>query len=75
MERSLTAEAAYARFFDIEIRKDDQKIEPAGTVSVTIELADAPEEKGLNVVHFTEEGTEQDFFYSDFDMLFTFLKN
>ena len=23
----------------------------------------------------TEEGTEQDFFYSDFDMLFTFLKN
>ncbi len=23
----------------------------------------------------TEEGTEQDFFYSEFDMLFTFLKN
>lgn len=30
------------------------------------------EEKVFAVI---EEGTEQDFFYSEFDMLFTFLKN
>ena len=27
------------------------------------------------ILVITEEGTEQDFFYSEFDMLFTFLKN
>ena len=33
---------------------------------------DKEEEKVFAV---TEEGTEQDFFYSEFDMLFTFLRN
>lgn len=27
------------------------------------------------ILVITEEGTKQDFFYSEFDMLFTFLKN
>ncbi len=51
----------YARFFDIEIRNNDEKVEPNGKVSVTIELADMPEvnEQGeLQIVHFADAGTE-----------------
>ncbi len=51
------SEDQYARFFDIEIRSGDQKIEPEGNVSVSITLADAPEDRldDLMVVHFTGE--------------------
>ena len=53
-------EDQYARFFDIEIRADGQKIEPTGSVSVTFELVDAPEERinDLKVVHFTDDNTD-----------------
>ena len=44
----------YARFFDIEIQVDGQKVEPKASVEVRIELADVPEEKNLAVVHFEE---------------------
>ena len=44
----------YARFFDIEIQVDGQKVEPKASVKVRIELADVPEEKNLAVVHFEE---------------------
>ena len=52
-------ENQYARFFDIEIRNNDQKIEPTGKVSVTFELADVPEDKldNLRVIHFSENET------------------
>ena len=42
----------YARFFDIEIWADGQKIEPEAAVIVNIQLADAPEEEDLAVIHF-----------------------
>jgi len=51
----------YARFFDIEIRKNGEKIEPKAAVSVRIELEDAPAEtdpEALKVVHFAEAGPE-----------------
>ena len=47
--------AEYARFFDIEIWVDDQKVEPKAAVSVRIELEDAPNSE-LKVVHFDEDG-------------------
>lgn len=49
----------FVRFFDIEIQKEGRKIEPEGTVSVSIALADAPEtaeEDALKVIHFEENG-------------------
>ena len=47
--------ADYARFFDIEIRADEQKVEPAALVTVDIALADAPQSgEELKVVHFDE---------------------
>ncbi len=49
------AEDGYARFFDIEIWADDQKVEPKAVVSVKIELEDAPL-TDLKVVHFDENG-------------------
>lgn len=50
------AEDQYGRFFDIEILSGGQKIEPEGSVSVKISLADTPDEKTdeLLVVHFAE---------------------
>ena len=60
-EPALTIPAdQYARFFDIEIRYNGEKIEPTGNISVTIQLADAPEERleALAVVHFADEETE-----------------
>lgn len=45
----------YARFFDIEIWANDQKVEPAAPVTVDIVLADAPQTgEALKVVHFDE---------------------
>ena len=52
---------SFARFFDIEILKDDEKIEPLKPVQVTIAYQDAlelSEEQKLSVIHFAEEGTE-----------------
>ena len=51
------AEDQYGRFFDIEIRSGGQKIEPEGSVSVKISLADAPEDRlnVLQVIHFAVE--------------------
>ena len=50
----------YARFFDIEIQSEEQKIEPEGIVSVSITLADAPEDRldDLLVIHFTEDNAD-----------------
>lgn len=47
----------YARFFDIEIVADGQKVEPKSAVSVSISLTDeqAAEQSDLCVVHFDEE--------------------
>lgn len=51
--------AAYARFFDIEIQANEEKIEPQDNVSVRMTLDDVletePEE--LKIVHFAEEET------------------
>ena len=51
----------YARFFDIEIWADGEKVEPQGEVLVTIELADTPEDETLvpSVVHFAKNGPEE----------------
>lgn len=53
-------EDQYARFFDIEIRADGQKIEPTGSVSVTFELVDAPEGRidDLKVIHFVGDDAD-----------------
>ena len=53
-------EDQYARFFDIEIRYNGEKIEPSGNISVTIQLADAPEDRleELKVIHFADAGTQ-----------------
>ena len=56
-----SGDVSFARFFDIEIRKDDEKIEPLAPVQVTISYQDAlelGEEQKLSVIHFAEEGTE-----------------
>ena len=49
---------SFARFFDIEIQAEGQKIEPAAPVSVTISLEDLPEASAeeINVVHFDQDG-------------------
>jgi len=56
-----SGDVSFARFFDIEIRKDDEKVEPAAPVQVAISLTDAPQEtepEDLKVVHFAEAGLE-----------------
>ena len=56
-----SGDVTFARFFDIEIQKDDEKIEPKAPVQVTISLTDTPEEtlpEGLKVVHFAQTGLE-----------------
>ncbi len=48
----------FARFFDIEIRVDGEKIEPAAPVTLNITLDNTPEdtnENTIKVVHFDEE--------------------
>lgn len=53
-------EVAYARFFDISIKLDDNKIEPKAPVSVSIDymgsVLDGSQDMG--VVHFAKDGTE-----------------
>ena len=49
---------AFARFLDIEIQKDGEKIEPLAPVSVKIQMMDLPEETGnaeAQVIHFGEQ--------------------
>ena len=49
---------SFARFLDIEIQKDGEKIEPQAPVSVKIEMMDLPEETGnaqAQVIHFGEQ--------------------
>ena len=51
----------YARFFDIEIWANGEKIEPARDVSVSIRLLDVPETDDRNVikvVHFDQDDIE-----------------
>ena len=50
----------YIRIFDIEIWADEQPIEPAAPVTVSIRLLDAPQESGAvpQVLHFAKEGEE-----------------
>ena len=51
--------AAYARFFDIEILANKEKIEPQDNVSVRMALDDVPETEPeeLKIVHFAAEET------------------
>ncbi len=52
---------AYARFFDIEILWNGEKVEPLSPVEIKIEYDDAPEissDDELSIVHFAEDGTE-----------------
>lgn len=54
-------EISFARFFDIEIEKDGEKIEPLAPVQVQITYEDVLEvgkSEELNVVHFAAGGTE-----------------
>ena len=54
-------EVQFARFFDIEIHNNGEKIEPKTPVNVQIAYKDAVEigeDASLNVVHFAESGTE-----------------
>ena len=56
-----SSEVAFARFFDIEIWKENEKVEPAAPVQVTIAYIDEMplgEDASLNVIHFANEGTE-----------------
>ena len=49
---------SFARFFDIEIRKDGEKIEPKAPVSVKIQMISLPEETEnaeAQVIHFGEQ--------------------
>jgi len=59
-EPAKKAASEYARIFDIEIWANDQKVEPAADVTVSIRLLDAPEETNATpqVVHFAEDGAE-----------------
>ena len=60
LEASGKEEGSFVRRFDITIMNGDEAVEPAGEVSVNIELADAPSGDGVeaSVVHFAEEGIE-----------------
>ena len=56
-----SGDVSFARFFDIEIQKDGEKIEPKAPVQVTISLTDAPEEavpEDLRILHFAPAGLE-----------------
>ena len=51
----------FARYFDIEIRNDGEKVEPKKPVKVKIEYADAVNkyaDDDLSIVHFADDGTE-----------------
>lgn len=49
-----------AHFFDIEILKDGEKIEPVGSVSVSVRLDEMPtEEEDVSILHFQAQGIDQ----------------
>ncbi len=54
-EAAAEAQNQFARFFDISIMQGSQKVQPKANVTVSIKLADAPEDEELKVVHFDEE--------------------
>ncbi len=61
LEQNSANDISFARFFDINILKDGEKVEPLAPVEVKIEYDDAPgiaDEDELSIVHFAEEGTE-----------------
>ncbi|MBQ9046721.1 MAG: LPXTG cell wall anchor domain-containing protein, partial [Solobacterium sp.] len=52
---------SFARFFDISIYKDNEKIEPKAPVEVRISYADPmeiPDAQSLSIIHFGEERTD-----------------
>ena len=52
---------SFARFFDIELRKDGEKIEPNTPVEIKIEYEDGIDREDgdiLSIVHFADDGTE-----------------
>ena len=56
-----TDNIAFARYFDIEILKNGEKIEPLSPATVKIEYDDAPEVPDggeMTIVHFADDGTE-----------------
>ena len=59
--KRVNPDKTYARFFDIEIWANGEKIEPTGDVSVSIRLLDLPETDDGNVikiVHFDQDDIE-----------------
>ncbi|MBQ8913271.1 MAG: hypothetical protein IJ054_04415, partial [Lachnospiraceae bacterium] len=61
LEQDGTESISFARFFDIEILKDGEKVEPLAPVEVKIEYEDAPDiasDEELSIVHFADEGIE-----------------
>lgn len=61
LEQESANDISFARFFDIEILKDGEKVEPLAPVEVKIEYEDAPdiaENEELSIVHFADEGIE-----------------
>ena len=56
-----TDDISFARFFDIEILYNGEKVEPESPVEVKIDYDEAPEIPDgaeMNIVHFGDEGTE-----------------
>ena len=61
LEQESANDISFARFFDIEILKDGEKVEPLKSVEVKICYDDAPEiaeEDEFSIVHFASQGTE-----------------
>ena len=60
-DKWVNPDKTFARFFDIEIWANGEKVEPAGDVSVSIRLLDVPEADDRNVikiVHFDQNDIE-----------------
>ena len=59
--KRVNPDKTYARFFDIEIWANGEKVEPAGDVSVSIRLLDVPEtddKSVIKIVHFAQDDIE-----------------
>ena len=59
--KRVNPDKTYARFFDIEIWANGEKIEPSGDVSVSIRLLDVPEtddKSVIKIVHFAQDDIE-----------------
>ena len=54
-EEAVEARNQFARFFDISIMQGEEKVQPQANVTVSIKLADAPEDGDMKVVHFDGE--------------------